>query len=288
MSRDPEGPVGQEATAGVPLGVMDAVGMGWRLMMGDFWHLWLVGLLAFIIEGFSGPAAIVVGPPVMAGLFYAIGRRASGASCEVTHLFEGFKRRFGQSILAMLPAYLGMFVALAIDLVVVFGLLGLFGVIGAVVAGEGNGDQVAGAIFGTAFLVVMVVHVGLILAMNLWFLFFVFAPRAVWDHEESGWEAAWASLRLVKDHLWSMIGFFLLFAAIGLVAVFAGYITCCVGFLFFIPAITVWQYAALLYLYRSWTGQALVQPVVQASPTAGAPGGAGPIPPSDIQPPAGV
>ena len=36
------------------------------------------------------------------------------------------------------------------------------------------------------------------------------------------------------------------------------------------------------------TGQALVQPVVQASPTAGAPGGEGPIPPTDIQPPAGV
>jgi len=46
----------------------------------------------------------------------------------------------------------------------------------------------------------------------------------------------------------------------------------------------VWFNAAAIYLYRSWTGQPLVQPIAAGGPiTEG-----GPIPPSDIQPPSAL
>ena len=39
-----------------------------------------------------------------------------------------------------------------------------------------------------------------------------------------------------------------------------GLITCCIGFFFTVPLLLVWQYATMVYLYRSWTGRPLVQP----------------------------
>ena len=116
-------------------------------------------------------------------------------------------------------------------------------------------------------------------------LFFTFALLAIWDTPTSGGDAIRASYRLVKDHFWSVVGLSLLFALIVVGAAIAGLLACCVGLYFTLPIVSIWYTGALIYLYRSWTGQALVQPVLQASPTAGAPGGEGPIPPSAIEPP---
>jgi hypothetical protein len=57
-------------------------------------------------------------------------------------------------------------------------------------------------------------------------------------------------------------------------------LACCVGVFFTGPAVWVWFAGSTIYLYRSWTGRPLVQPI------GGAPlAGPGPIPPTDIQPP---
>jgi hypothetical protein len=50
------------------------------------------------------------------------------------------------------------------------------------------------------------------------------------------------------------------------------------------PAAAVWLAASTVYLYRSWTGQPLVQPIG----AAGAAAEGGPIPPTSIEPPAGI
>jgi uncharacterized membrane protein len=129
--------------------------------------------------------------------------------------------------------------------------------------------------------------VPLVLAMAVFQLFFLFALIAVWDHPESGWEAAKVSMRLVKDHFWSALGFGLLYALIVFGALLAGLLACGVGVFFTGPAVSVWFTGSTIYLYRSWTGQALVQPVAGAPPALeGA--SAGPIPPSDIQPPSAL
>ncbi len=38
-----------------------------------------------------------------------------------------------------------------------------------------------------------------------------------------------------------------------------GLAACCIGVLFTGPLVMVWQTAAILYLYRSWTGRPLTQ-----------------------------
>jgi hypothetical protein len=50
------------------------------------------------------------------------------------------------------------------------------------------------------------------------------------------------------------------------------------------PAFMVWQTATMIYLYRSWTNQPLVQPL--AAGVAEPPAGGGPVPPTSIEPPA--
>jgi len=289
MSQDP----GMQIREGLPgegsLGVMDATRMGWRLMMSDFWPIWVVGLVAFAIQAGLGivgalpyigvcialAVGIFVQPPLNAGLFYAIRRRIDEAPARVGDLFEGFRQRYWQSVVAIL-------LPMAIGLV---GGLAIVGIIFAAIAiaEEAGGDEEVPIALGTA----MVIVVPLAIILGLIGLLFLFSLLAVWDHPESGWEAVKDSVRVVRAHYRSCIGFGLLFALIGLGAYLAGVIACCVGVFFTMPLFLVWFNAAAIYLYRSWTGQALVQPVAGAPPV---PEGtsAGPIPPSDIQPPAGV
>jgi uncharacterized membrane protein len=134
-----------------------------------------------------------------------------------------------------------------------------------------------------AMTVMVVVMVPLILAAGVFQLFFLFALIAVWDHPESGWEAAKASMRLVKDHFWSVLGYGLLCGWNAFGVMLAGMLACGVGILFAAPFLWVWFAASTIYLYRLWTGRPLVQPR-RAGGGAAAEGG--PIPPTDIQPPA--
>jgi len=254
---DDDSSTAQPAGPAAPLGVLEAMSLGWRLLMSDFWRLWLVGLVLLMVAWAAGmfglPAAILVTPPLMAGLFYVVARRMDGGPAEVGDLFRGFKERFAESIVAYLPVSLGS---------VVFGvIMGLstwllimlcFGL-----AAAAEGDDAAVALAVVAGILVFLVLEGiLVIGLSLLVLFFYFAPAAVWDHPGEGWEAAKASARLVRDHIGSMLGFVVLFGVIGLAAHLAGLLACGVGWLFTTPAVTIWAYATLLYLYRSWTGQA--------------------------------
>jgi len=281
-------------SGGGRLGVVDAVGMGWRLMMGDFWALWLLGLVFLALmmaAGFVPYGQIVAAPPLTAGFFCALCRRIDAGRCEVIQIFEGFKQRFGQSILAMLPVMLAW---LALGIILTPFIVAAF--LGGAAAGAASDSE---EVFGITLAVVLglgyLLFIVLLLVSVVLAWFFVFAALAVWDHPESGWEAAKASVRLVWRNRWSVVGLQLLFVVIGSAATMIGYMTCCVGFLFVIPAMIVWQHAAYVYLYRSWTGQALVQPrragggpTAEGGPVRRSLGEGGPIPPTDIQPPAGL
>jgi uncharacterized membrane protein len=74
-----------------------------------------------------------------------------------------------------------------------------------------------------------------------------------------------------------MIGLSLLFFVIGIGAALVGLLACVVGLLITLPAVWMWHQITLVYLYRSWTGQPLVQPPpVAVVPQAGNP----PAPPA--------
>jgi len=291
MSQDTSWEMRQGLPGEGRLGVMDALSMGWRLLKGDFWALWVValvmvailtgcgifGIIPYIGGCISLAVQIFVQPPLMAGLFFVISRRIDGGKPDVAMLFEGFRQRYWQSVVAMLPI---MLAGVVVGIIVVGVMIATIAATGGFSGGEPTDEEVA--VIGITLVVVLV---PLVLAMVVFQLFFLFALIAVWDHPESGWEAAKASMRLVKDHFWSALGYGLLCGLIALGAALAGMLACCVGVFFTGPAVSVWFTASTIYLYRSWTGRPLVQP-------RRAGGGAviegGPIPPTDIQPPAGM
>jgi len=242
-----------------PVGVMECIGMGWRLMMSDFWRLWVVAFVTTVVwmgaSVFGMAATIVVLPPLLAGLYYAVARRIDGGPAEVADLFAGFKHRFGPSVVGMLPVTLGS-VAIAVPIGLAMAALFVLG-LGIVAAAEGQ-EEVVAVVVVVGILAFLVIEMVLIAALMVYALFFRFVPLAVWDHPESGWEAAKASARLVRDHFPPMVGFFLVFWLIAVAAQLIGLAACCVGVFFTGPVVTVWFVASLVYLYRSWTGRPLV------------------------------
>jgi len=255
-------PAAQPAGA---LGAVAALGMGWRLVMSDFWPIWLVGLVAFAIQAgcglvgavpyiggcFSLVVAIFVEAALGAGLVYAVRRRIDGAPAQVNDLFEGFRQRYWQSVVAILIPTAVSIVFIIFIAAIVGGVVALMGAFG---GHMGDEEMLVAVLVGAA------VGLPLLVVMALVLLLFTFWPVAIWDCPRSGWEAIKVSVRVAKSHFLSLIGFAILTALIAIAAYVAGIIALCVGIFFTIPFVAVWFTAALIYLYRSWSGQALVQP----------------------------
>ena len=234
------------------LGVIEAMGLGWNLLTSDFWPLWLAAFMVMLISGFAGPARIVVGPPLAAGLFYVIAWKMRGGKVDLGQVFQGFSQRFKQSFIAGLVPYgaqLAMLVIwLPIHLCVVFGGMGLSGM-------HHQGGPPEPFIMMPLMLVDMAVAFGLSFGVLVVYMFFIFAQCEVWNSPESGWAAAKFSVRLVWNNLGSVLGLCVLFWLVYVAAGLLGMIGCCVGQLFTIPVAQLWFAATVLYLDRSWTGR---------------------------------
>jgi hypothetical protein len=260
-ARTPQSPPGPR------LGVVEAMGQGWDLMKTDFWPLWVTAFLAVILPGFARLAAIVVGPPLAAGLFLVLSRRMDGQKSEIGDVFKGFSQRFKESVVAGLVPW-GVQIAasilwLPLHLALAFSTMG-------VTAGT-NGRAAPMAIpmlfccdFGFLGLISLAA-----LAVRM---FFIFAQCAVWDMPGRGWEAAKFSVRMVWDNLGSVIGLWLLFLLIWSAAGIVGAAACCIGSYFTIPLADLWYSSTVLYLYRSWTGRSLGGSLPPAAAPAPAPG----------------
>jgi hypothetical protein len=263
------------------LGVIDAYRLGWRFMKKDFWRQWLLAfvfLLLLMVSGFVPFGQFIAVPPLAAGFMYVLMQRMDGRALGVGGLFEGFKQRFAQSIVSLLPVLIVWFVLTIIYLAAYFILV--FPVL--MSAGPDHPPDMQK--FMSVFIPFMVVaNIGGIL-VGVFYLFFIFSPLAVWDYPQSGWEAAKASMRMVRERFWSVLGFGVLGWLIGLLFSL-GAIACYIGIFFTVPIGMLWFASALVYLYRSWTGRPLVQPIGEV-PGVAAEGG--PIPPTDIQPPVGM
>lgn len=261
MSQTPDAARIGQGPAGPRLGVMEAVRMGWRLMMADFWRLWVVAFVFMVVMMGANMlgivATVLVLPPMLAGLFHVVARRIDGGPAEVGDVFAGFKERFGQSVVGLLPLTLGS-VVFAVLVALVIAVLVALG-IGIAVAAEGE-DEVVAVVVIVGVLLLLAVELVLLAGLLVFGLFFRFVPAAVWDHPESGWAAAKASARLVRDHFLPMLGLLLLFWLIGMAAELLGMLACCVGVFFTVPAVMAWYVPTIVYLYRSWTGRPLAVP----------------------------
>jgi hypothetical protein len=290
MSQPPTLEMHEEPPAAA-LGVVEALGMGWRLMKADFWPLWTVALVVVLLQMASSCVPFgyfVAFPPLAAGFVYVLSRRIDGGAVQTGNLFEGFRQRFSESLLSMLPLLIVWAVLWIAEMVLYFVLfLPVIMLSGSSTGDHGGDPEVMAVAFGAFGLFMMLVSI----AVGVFQMFFLFAPMAVWERPRAGWEAAKDSMRLVRSHFWSVLGFCLLVFLIFVAAELVGLVACCIGILFTIPAVCVWLGAAAVYLYRSYTGQPLVQPVSEggAAPDVWPlpPEGAGPIPPTSVEPPAG-
>ena len=261
------------------LGVIDAYRLGWRFLKKDFWQHWLLAFVCMLLlmaSWFVPFGPFIAGPPLAAGFMYVLMQRIDGRASGVGGLFEGFKQRFAQSIVSLLPVLIVWFVLTIIYLAAYFVLV--FPIL--MSAGPDHSPDMQKYL--SVFIPFMVVANISGIVVSVFYLFFVFAPLAVWEYPQSGWEAAKASVRMVRDRIWSVLGFGVLGWLIGWLFSL-GIIACCIGIFFTAPISMLWFGSALVYLYRSWTGRPLVQP---RRAGGGPVTEGGPIPPTDIQPPA--
>ena len=312
MTEFPETDMRQDLPGGASVGVMDAMREAWRVLMSDFWRLWLVVFVLFAINlGLtvinsipylgsctSLATGIFVQPALAAGLFFAILRRIDGGPADVSNLFAGFQYRYWQSVLANL-IILGITLGVLLGVAIVFGGMCL---LVAVATDAFHKDQPPVALILCLVTLVPVAF----LIMVLVGLHFIFAFLAVWDHPESGWGAVKTSVLTVWHNFWSVVGMAFLFLLVGVLLVLpaivfgsmvafgssgrnealmgigiAASVACALGYVLVLPAFSAWYNATLIYLYRSWTGQPLVQPIAVQVPAEGA----GPVAPTDIEPP---
>ncbi|HUU92470.1 MAG TPA: hypothetical protein VM238_14830 [Phycisphaerae bacterium] len=298
MTQSPPPAAGATA-APANLGVIEAMRMAWRLLMADFWMLWLlafvkgavalgVGLATCCLCCLAPLVGFFVQPPLMAGLFRGVARRVDGGRVEVGDLFAAFPMCYWSTVLAGLPV-------VAIDaLAAIVQNVGQTCVRVPLQIAAPLADEMGASDEETVLVILGIVAVGglvallataVALALAAARFFFQFALLAVWDTPQSGVEALKTAVGFVRTRFWSVIGLAVLFTLLEIAAGIVGLLACCVGLLITVPAVTVWYYITMVYLYRSWTGQPLVQPIAAAGPEADAADGGAPVPPADVLPP---
>jgi len=277
MSQDTSWEMRQGLPGEGRLGVVDAYRLGWRFMKKDFWQHWVLAfvfLLLLMASGIVPFGHFIAGPPLAAGFMYVLMQRMDGRALGVGGLFEGFKQRFAQSIVSLLPVLIVWFVLAVIYMVAYFVL------VFPIFMSAGPDHPMDIQKFLSVFIPFMVVANIFGILVGVFYLFFIFSPLAVWDYPQSGWEAAKVSMRMVRERFWPVLGFGVLGWLIGWLFSL-GVIACYIGIFFTAPIGILWFASALVYLYRSWTGRPLVQPIAGGGPVTEG----GPIPPTDIQPP---
>lgn len=247
---------GSRAATSSPI---EAFGLAFEFLKKDFLNLWLmtlvfwvitmvVGLLTWAVLGLIpciGPLAslvvsIFVNPPLVIGLYYATEKGMDTGRADVANLFEGFKQRYLQSVIAMVIPLIVWFV---VSMLFGVSVLGSSGITMALTDGEAPGLMLVPMVgLGLVFLLVALVLTA----------FFVFIPVAVWEHPESGWEALMASVRMVMARFVPALLFVILMAVVFIVAAVAGILVCGVGLIVTLPVAQVWAAVATILLYRGW------------------------------------
>ena len=194
-------------------------------------------LIALAMVPFLGPIAQNLLMPVFMGGI-ALGCRAidDGSGLQFTHLFEGFKTRFG-TLIAVGALYLAGFVAILLVVMLVTGasVFALF------MAGGGQPDMHAtGAVLGMVLAMLIVLALTVPLVMAVWF-----APALVMFHDLGAVEAMKQSftgcLRNVVP--------FLVYGIVGLVLAIVATIPLGLGWLVLGPVIAASVYTSYRDIY---------------------------------------
>ena len=219
----------------------DCLGRGWALLTGPkmwtviggmaIWILIQAGLSGFAQIPFIGLifslASLVIGGPLLGGVYFFLLRCLRGAAAAIDDIFAGFKHRFGQ-------LFLGQIVVLLL-----LGISALPGAVliiaGAVTTAAHRGSEVIGIALIVAGAVAALIPV-IYLSVS-----WCFVLPLIMDKRLDFWPAMELSRKVVGKHWWMILLMTIVVAIISSV----GLLLCCVGFFFTAPlafAITMTAY----------------------------------------------
>jgi uncharacterized membrane protein len=201
----------------------------------------LISMIPFV-SILSEIAQVIVGGPLVGGLYWVFLCRLRGEPAEASDVFAGFKRAFGNLILVQLVSGILAFLAVIPGLVMAgIGIALTF-------AGRGHGHMamqapgVALIVFG-AILFLAGICVAVYLT-NCW----VFSLPLVVDKRMGFWGAMKLSRTVVRKHWWGVFGFMFVMGLLGI----AGLLVCGVGIIFTAPL----AMGAIAYFYNDVFGTA--------------------------------
>jgi uncharacterized membrane protein len=203
----------------------------------------LVGMIP-IVGILSNVAQIVVGGPLLGGLYWVLIRQARSQPAEVSNLFDGFRRAFGNLILAQLVPGLIALVAMLPGVILT--------VMGAVIMGIAKQGSHPAAPVAIPLLVIGVLFLVAGLCVMIYLMYcWIFTIPLVMDKQMGFWDAMKLSRGMVRKHWWIIFGFMIVMGLIGA----AGMLACCVGALFTMPL----AFGAIVCLYEDIFGAAAEQ-----------------------------
>lgn len=198
--------------------VGSCISRGWDALKTNYWGalgttllFMLLSVVAQQIPLLGLAAVFIVTPQLSAGIWWYFIRRSRGEEATVGHLFDGFKRGFGQLALIALLQMLLMIPFIGV----------MFGLIFA--SSQGAGAEPA------PWVVAPVLIIGLAVAVV--FIRWQFAHAIVIDRGYSATEALKLSWRIVGLRFWTLVGLGLVLSLIMMLGVLALF----VGLIFVLP-----------------------------------------------------
>lgn len=202
--------------------------------------LGLLGIIPFV-SILTNIAQIILGGPLLGGLYWVFLQRARGLPAAAGDVFAGFKRAFGNLILVQLVGSLLGFLAMIPGLIPT--------VIGAVMMGSAQHGHQALQSVAIALLVIggLLLAAGVCVALYLT-ICWAFALPLVVDRQLGFWDAMKLSRAMVRKHWWAVFGLLFVCGLLGM----AGALACLIGLLFTTPI----ALGAMMYAYEDIFGSA--------------------------------
>ena len=219
------------------LDIVDCLTSAWRLFQQQFSTLFgptmMYVLIAFGLGIFGalpyiGPlfslCSMVIGGPLMAGLYVVYLRVIRGETPPLGSLFDGFRKMFGHLFLGNLAVGILASLPLLAGFIVLFFSVGLSAIMG---LAKGSASWPAFAALAPGLgLILLGLPVTVFLTVN-----WMFSLPLILDQRVGFWTAMKRSWRQVRRHWWSCLALLVVMSILN----FAGVLCCLVGLVVTIP-----------------------------------------------------
>ena len=238
------------------LDIAGCISRGWELVKNNLGVLLVGPLVYLLIEGafgglanlpYLGPlfsiANFVISGPLVGGVFYLFLRAIRGEPVEISNVFDGFRRAFGQLFLGTLVP--GLLVGLCLVPFLVMLLVKLIPLIGPLQHLQAGAAPDQATLNALESILLATLPVAFICAIPATYLgvCWKFTLPLIIDRQMDFWSAMKISFKRVNRHWWQVFGLVML---VGLVNI-AGLLACCIGLFFTIPV----GFAAMMFAYET-------------------------------------